>query len=118
MHIVLIRKIQEYILKLIKTIKMNKNLLQQIKNLSLFIFTDEGYENFIMRIRIKDYNVCRLILDSRLDKIEMKLNLDFENEELLLEYKNVDKLLDLVIELIIVNDRKRCRRKQIREIAK
>lgn len=99
---------------------MKRKQLQIIKELSIFIFNEKEYKRFINSIINEKYNEARLFLDYINEKFEYNLSqLEFidDNELLLQQYKKIDSLMDIVIELIIVNEDRKCEGKQIRAIA-
>lgn len=99
---------------------MKRKQLQKIKELAMFIFNEKEYKRFITSIINQKYNDARLFLDYINEKFEYSLSqLEFfdDNELLLQQYKKIDSLMDIVIELIIVNEDRKCEGKQIRAIA-
>jgi hypothetical protein len=98
---------------------MKRKQLQKIKELSIFIFNEKEYSRFINSIINTKYNEARLFLDYINEKFEynlQKLEFQDDNQLLLIQYKKIDKLMDIVIELIIVNEDRKCKRKQISSI--
>jgi len=98
---------------------MKRKQLQKIKELSIFIFNEKEYKRFINSIINEKYNEARLFLDYINEKFEYNLSvLEFldDNELLLEQYKKIDSLMDIVIELIIVNEDRKCEGKQVRAI--
>jgi len=99
---------------------MKRKQLQKIKELAMFIFNENEYKRFITSMINQKYNDARLFLDYINEKFEYNLEqLEFidDNELLLRQYKKIDSLMDIVIELIIVNEDRKCEGKQIRAIA-
>lgn len=99
---------------------MKRKQLQKIKKLAMFIFNENEYKRFITSMINQKYNDARLFLDYINEKFEYNLEqLEFidDNELLLRQYKKIDSLMDIVIELIIVNEDRKWKGKQIRAIA-
>jgi len=85
---------------------MNKDTLQQINNLAVFIFDDKEYSRFINFIKNKQFNDARIFIDQKIKNLEYLL---FEvrrkgsYENLLSQYTKTDELQDIVMDLNISN---------------
>jgi hypothetical protein len=98
---------------------MKKKQLQRIKELSIFIFTEKEYIRFIGNIINNKYNEARLFLDYINEKFENSLEKEeflYDNGTSIVQYKKIDSLMDIVIELIVINGNRKYRRKQIKSI--
>lgn len=83
---------------------MNNKLLQQIKNLASFSLESFEYEILINHIDSKKYNIARIYVDEIKDRLELISSFDSFNIVKKLQLENVDKLLDIVIDLTIINE--------------
>ena len=95
---------------------MKKELLQKISGLCCFALEDKECIKLQMYLLLEDYASARIYLDKLIEDIEWKLSFDEDDEELKLQLKNTNKLIDLVIELTIVNERDN-EREQVRTVA-
>lgn len=80
---------------------MNKKILQQINNLAKFIFDDSNSNKLMKFINNDQLNDARLLVDDRLDEINLDYNINDNDEELLSQYKQCNELYDVIISLII-----------------
>lgn len=94
---------------------MKKELLQKISELCCFALNDKECIKLQRYLILEDYTSSRIYLDKLIEDIEWKLSFDEDDEELKLQLKNTNKLIDLVIELTIVNERDN-EREQVRTI--
>lgn len=94
---------------------MKKELLQKISELCCFALEDKECIKLQTYLLLEDYASARIYLDKLIEDIEWKLSFDEDDEELKLQLKNTNKLIDLVIELTIVNERDK-RNEQVRTI--
>lgn len=95
---------------------MKKELLQKISGLCCFALEDKECIKLQTYLLLEDYASARIYLDKLIEDIEWKLSFDEDDEELKLQLKNTNKLIDLVIELTIVNERDN-EREQVRAVA-
>lgn len=95
---------------------MKKELLQKISGLCCFALEDKECIKLQTYLLLEDYASARIYLDKLIEDIEWKLSFDEDDEELKLQLKNTNKLIDLVIELTIVNERDN-EREQVRTVA-
>ena len=95
---------------------MKKELLQKISGLCCFALEDKECIKLQMYLILEDYASSRIYLDKLIEDLEWKLSFDEDDEELKLQLKNTNKLIDLVIELTIVNERDN-EREQVRTVA-
>jgi hypothetical protein len=96
---------------------MKKNLLQKISESCRFALNDKECIKLQMYLILEDYTSARLYLDKVIENVEWTLAFDEDNEDLKLQLKHSNKLIDLVIELTIINEREN-EREQVRSIAK
>lgn len=94
---------------------MKKELLQKISGLCCFALEDKECIKLQMYLILEDYASSRIYLDKLIEDVEWKLSFDEDDEDLKLQLKNTNKLIDLVIELTIVNEREN-EREQVRTI--
>jgi len=95
---------------------MKKELLQKISGLCCFALEDKECIKLQTYLLLEDYASARIYLDKLIEDLEWKLSFDEDDEELKLQLKNTNKLIDLVIELTIVNERDN-EREQVRTVA-
>lgn len=95
---------------------MKKETLQNITNLSAFIFDEAEYNRFMNLISNNQLQWARTILDDKLDKLDLLVHLNEDDEVLLSQYKHADQLEDILMDLII-NEVENEEGKQIRNIA-
>jgi len=79
---------------------MNKKILQNITNLAKFIFDESEYNRFIKSIKTGEFNSARLILDEKITELELMVHLDEEDDVLLSQYKQADKLMDVILDIM------------------
>jgi hypothetical protein len=94
---------------------MKKELLQKISGLCCFALNDKECIKLQRYLILEDYASARIYLDKLIEDVEWKLSFDEDDEDLKLQLKNTNKLIDLVIELTIVNERDN-EREQVRTI--
>lgn len=94
---------------------MKKELLQKISRLCCFALTDKECIKLQMYLIIEDYVSARIYIDKLLENIEFSLAFDEDDIDLKGQLKYTNELMDLVIELIIINERDN-EREQIRAI--
>lgn len=94
---------------------MKKELLQKISALCCFALNDKECIKLQRYLILEDYTSSRIYLDKLIEDIEWKLSFDEDDEELKLQLKTTNKLIDLVIELTIVNERDN-KKEQVRTI--
>ena len=94
---------------------MKKELLQKISGLCCFALEDKECIKLQTYLLLEDYASARIYLDKLIDNIEFCLAFDEDDEDLKLQLKNTNKLIDLVIELTIINERED-EREQVRTI--
>jgi hypothetical protein len=83
---------------------MNKKTLQNIKNLSSFIFEEQDYNYFMKLIINNKLNKARIFLNDKIDYFDIEIHLNEDDEILLSQYKKLNELEDIVMNLII-NDK-------------
>lgn len=94
---------------------MNKETLQNITNLSAFIFEEVEYNRFMKAISNDNLQGARIVLDNELTKLDLLVHLMENDEVLLSQYKAADQLEDILMDLII-NEVENGEGKQIRNI--
>jgi len=94
---------------------MKKELLQKITELCYFVLDDKECKKFFTYLLNDDINSARLYLDKIIENIEFSLAFEENDEELKRQLEHSNKLMDLVMELTIVNDRDNEEGKQVRE---
>lgn len=95
---------------------MKKELLQKISELCYFVLDDKECKKFLLYLISDDINSARLYLDKIIENIEFQFAFENEDDELKLQLEHSNKLMDLVMELTIMNDRDNEEGKQVREI--
>ena len=79
----------------------NKEKLKNILLLSTFILADDEYKELDMLLENNKFNKARLLLDDILEMQEVQMISEPDNQEYVLEYKQLDKLQNLIIDLIV-----------------
>ena len=93
---------------------MKKKLLQKISKLCCLCLDDKECVRFLKHLINKDYNSARIYLDKIISTIEWQLAFDEDDEELKLQLKHSNELIDLVIGLTINEGDKK--KEQVRTI--
>lgn len=79
---------------------MNKEKLQEIKNLATFIFDNtRQYNRFLRFITENRFTASRQILDKVIEGLILDINYHEDNEVFVSQYKQADKLLAILIDL-------------------
>jgi len=79
----------------------NKEKLKNILLLSTFILADDEYKELDILLENNKFNKARLLLDDILEMQEVQMISEPDNQEYVLEYKQLDKLQNLIIDLIV-----------------
>ena len=79
----------------------NKEKLKNILLLSTFILSDEEYKELNRLLENSKFNRARLLLDDLLESKEVEMIMEPDNQEYIAEYKQLDKLQNLIIDLIV-----------------
>ncbi len=79
----------------------NKEKLKNILLLSTFILSDEEYKELNRLLENNKFNRARLLLDDLLESKEVEMIMEPENQEYTAEYKQLDNLQNLIIDLIV-----------------
>lgn len=95
---------------------MKKELLQKINKLSCFVLNDNEYNKLQKYLLLEDYTSARIYLDKIIDDTEFLSTFNDEDIESKSKIKHIDELMDLVIELILINEREN-EREQVRMVA-
>ncbi len=95
---------------------MNNKLLQEIKDLGSFSLESFEYDVLMKYIESKKYNIARIYLDEIKDKLELILSFEKLDEVKKLQFENVNKLLDIVIDLTITNEVENEGRRKVNKI--
>lgn len=95
---------------------MKKELLQKISGLCCFALNDKECIKLQRYLIIEDYNSARLYLDKLIENIEWTLAFDENDEVVKKQLFDTNSLMDLVMELIIINERDN-EREQVRTVA-
>ena len=88
----------------------NKEKLKNILLLSTFILSDEEYKELNRLLENSKFNRARLLLDDLLESKEVEMIMEPDNQEYIVEYKQLDNLQNLIIDLIVneeVNEREK-----------
>lgn len=91
----------------------NKEKIKNIEQSAIFILNDSEYKEMIRLLTFKKYNKARLFLKNIIEENEFEMTLNPEDQGLVLDYKNLNRLQDLIINLI-VNEEKNVERKQFK----
>lgn len=92
----------------------NKEKLKNILLLSTFILSDEEYKELNRLLENNKFNRARLLLDELLEEKEVQTIMEPDNQEYITEYKQLDNLQNLIIDLI-VNEKVDEREKQFEQ---
>lgn len=84
---------------------MKKELLQKINGLCCFALEDKECIKLQTYLLLEDYTSARIYLDKLIDNIEWCLAFDENDETIKKQLVDTNSLMDLVIELIIINER-------------
>lgn len=84
---------------------MKTEILQKITSLCYFVLDDKECKKFLKFLMTNEINSARIYLDKIIEAIELQFVFDEDNEEIKRQLQNGSKLMDLVIELTLVNDR-------------
>lgn len=79
----------------------NKEKLKNILLLSTFILADDEYKELDTLLENNKFNKARLLLEDLLELKEVEMIVEPDNQEYVLEYKQLDKLQNLIIDLIV-----------------
>jgi len=79
----------------------NKEKLKNILLLSTFILSDEEYNELNRLLENNKFNRARLLLDDLLESKEVEMIMEPDNQEYIVEYKQLDNLQNLIIDLIV-----------------
>ena len=79
----------------------NKEKLKNILLLSTFILSDEEYKELNRLLENSKFNRARLLLDDLLESKEVEMIMEPDNQEYVAEYKQLDNLQNLIIDLIV-----------------
>lgn len=79
----------------------NKEKLKNILLLSTFILADDEYKELDVLLENNKFNKARLLLEYLLELKEVEMVVEPDNQEYVLEYKQLDKLQNLIIDLIV-----------------
>ena len=79
----------------------NKEKLKNILLLSTFILSDEEYKELNTLLENSKFNRARLLLDDLLESKEVEMIMEPDNQEYIAEYKQLDNLQNLIIDLIV-----------------
>ena len=91
----------------------NKEKIKNILLLSVFILNDKEYIKINNLLENNKFENARSIIDDLLETKEISVIVNPENQEYVQEYKQLNKLHNLIIE-IIVDNRKNDKKKQFR----
>ena len=79
----------------------NKEKLKNILLLSTFILSDDEYKELNRLLENNKFNRARLLLDDLLESKEVEMIIEPDNQEYVTEYKQLDNLQNLIIDLIV-----------------
>ena len=79
----------------------NKEKLKNILLLSTFILSDEEYKELNRLLENNKFNNARILLDDLLELKEVEMIVEPDNQEYIIEYKQLDNLQNLIIDLIV-----------------
>lgn len=79
----------------------NKEKLKNILLLSTFILSDEEYKELNRLLENSKFNRARILLDDLLELKEVEMIVEPDNQEYIIEYKQLDNLQNLIIDLIV-----------------
>ena len=91
----------------------NKEKIKNILLLSVFILNDKEYIKINNLLENNKFENARSIIDDLLETKEISVIVNPENQEYVQEYKQLNKLHNLIID-IIVDNRKNDKKKQFR----
>lgn len=79
----------------------NKEKLKNILLLSTFILSDDEYKELNRLLENNKFNRSRILLDDLLESKEVEMIIEPDNQEYVTEYKQLDNLQNLIIDLIV-----------------
>lgn len=79
----------------------NKEKLKEILLLSIFILNDEQYKKITYLLNNNKFNKARVLVDDLLETKEIDIFVNSNNQKYVYEYKQLDKLHNLIIDLIV-----------------
>jgi hypothetical protein len=79
----------------------NKEKLKNILLLSTFILSDDEYKELNRLLENNKFNRARILLDDILEMQEVQMISEPDNQEYVMEYKQLDNLQNLIIDLIV-----------------
>ena len=91
----------------------NKEKIKNILLLSVFILNDKEYIKINNLLENNKFENAKSIIDNLLETKEISVIVNPENQEYVQEYKQLNKLHNLIID-IIVDNRKNDKKKQFR----
>ena len=95
---------------------MKKELLQNISGLCCFALSDKECIKLQRYLILEEYTSARLYLDKCIENIEWTLAFDENDEVVKKQLVDGNSLMDFVMELTIVNEGDKRKRKHIRSV--
>lgn len=79
----------------------NKEKLKNILLLSMFILNDEQYKELNRLLENNKFNRARILIDDLLETKEIDIFVNSDNQLHVQEYKQLDNIQNLIIDLIV-----------------
>lgn len=79
----------------------NKEKLKEILLLSIFILNDKQYKEITYLLDNNKFNIARVLVDDLLETKEIDIIGNSNNQKYVYEYRQLDKLHNLIIDLIV-----------------
>lgn len=95
---------------------MKKVILQKISDLCCFALDDQQCIKFLRYLIIGDIVSARLYLDKCIVLIEWEFSFNENDDSIRKQLQDTNSLMDAVMELSILNERKHKTRKRIRRV--
>lgn len=95
---------------------MKKVILQKISDLCCFALDDQQCIKFLRYLIIGDITSARLYLDKCIVLIEWEFSFNENDDSIRKQLQDTNSLMDAVMELSILNERKHKTRKRIRRV--
>jgi hypothetical protein len=92
----------------------NKENIKNIEQSAIFILNDSEYKELTRLLSFKKYNKARILLEEIIEMNEFEMSLNADDQVLIMECKNLNRLQDLIIDLI-VNEEENVERKQFKQ---
>lgn len=93
----------------------NKEEIKKILLLSVFILNDKQYLKLKNLLENGKLNIARCMIDTLLETKEISVIINPENQEFVNDYKQLNNLHDLIINIIVNDEKKNEERTQFKQ---